>query len=77
MLYREEAGDGVVFELSIVSWDSVVTDGFSVLNIDVAETVTVSSVEISDMSPPEPSSAVKRMELASCAIEVCSLGTVS
>ena len=33
VLYREEAGYAVVLELSIVSWDSVVTDGFFVLNV--------------------------------------------
>ena len=33
VLYREEAGYAVVLELSIFSWDSVVTDGFFVLNV--------------------------------------------
>ena len=33
VLYREEAGYAVVLELSISSWDSVVTDGFFVLNV--------------------------------------------
>ena len=65
MLYREEAGYAVVFEPSIVSWDFVITDGFIVLNIDVDDSFSVSLLETSDISSPEPSSVVARMELAS------------
>ena len=70
VLYREEAGYGVVLELSIASWDSVVTDGFFVLNVDVDGSVSVSLVDTTDINSPEPSPVVAKMELDSAAIVV-------
>ena len=49
MLYRGESGDTVVHVLSAVSWDSNVTDGFSVRNKDGVVTISVSLVETSDI----------------------------
>ncbi|CAL8296816.1 unnamed protein product [Gadus morhua 'NCC'] len=69
VLYREEAGYAVVPELSIVSWDSFVTDGFFVLNVDVDDSVSVSLGDPSDVTSPEPSSVDAKMELASAVIE--------
>ena len=68
MLYREEAGDGVVLVLSAVSWVSAVANGFSVLNKDVAVTVSVSLVETSDIE--ESSSPVVVKKLVSGPIDV-------
>ena len=69
VLYREEAGYAVTLELSIVSWDSVVPNGFFVLKIDVDDSVSVSLGDPSDVASPEPSSVDAKMELASAVIE--------
>ena len=71
MLYREEAGDGVVLVLSAVSCDSNVTDGFSVLNKDVAVTFTVSLVDTSDI---EEAFSPVVMKLVSGPIDVSMVG---
>ena len=56
--------------MSAVSWDSAVTNGFSVLNKDVAVTVSVSLVETSDNISPESSSSVVVKKLVSGPIDV-------